>query len=130
MNGLFLDTPLIAGLLLLLVRVIVAISFFFSALGKARDLKKSAKQNGLPVGFMGFIMVAEFAGAAGMITGLLGQFAAIGLMLLMLGTMSLHIFKWHSKYWAESGGWEYDLMLFTLSGVIAVFGTGIFALAA
>lgn len=128
MNGLFLDTPIVVSVLLLLVRVIVAISFFFSALGKARDLKKSAAQNGLPIGFMGFIMVAEFAGAAGMITGLLGQFAALGLMLLMLGTISLHIFKWKSKYWAGSGGWEYDLMLFTLSGVIAVFGTGLFSL--
>ena len=71
-----------------------------------------------------FVIVAEFAGALGIISGVLGQFAALGLMLLMLGTMSIHIFVWKSKYWASKGGWEYDLMLFALAGVIAVYGTG------
>ena len=69
-------------------------------------------------------MCAEFAGAIGLITGVLGQFAALGLMLLMVGTLFLHVFVWKTKYWANKGGWEYDLMLFALCAVIVAFGVG------
>jgi putative oxidoreductase len=63
-----------------------------------------------------------------LILGILPQLAALGLMLLMLGTMRLHIFRWKSPYWASKGGWEYDLMLFTLSAVILVHGAGRFVI--
>lgn len=120
--------PIATGILLFLIRVIVAFSFFFSALNKAKNLKKSAKQNHLPLPVLFFVMCAEFAGALGVISGVLGQLAAAGLMLLMLATMCLHIFVWKSKYWASSGGWEYDLMLFALCGTVLVFGVGTVAL--
>jgi putative oxidoreductase len=113
--------PLVISILLLLIRVIIATSFFVSAVNKAKKPRASAKQNNLPLPLLLFIVMAEFAGALGIISGVLGQFAALG---LMLGTIFLHIFIWKSKYWASQGGWEYDLMLFSLCGVIAVFGTG------
>jgi putative oxidoreductase len=116
--------PLVISILLLLIRVIIATSFFVSAVNKAKKPRASAKQNNLPLPLLLFIVMAEFAGALGIISGVLGQFAALGLMLLMLGTIFIHIFIWKSKYWASQGGWEYDLMLFSLCGVIAVFGTG------
>jgi putative oxidoreductase len=46
------------------------------------------------------------------------------IMLLMLGTLRLHIFKWKSPYWAAQGGWEYDLMLFAMALVVVVQGGG------
>ena len=116
------------SILLLLIRIVIAVSFFVSALNKIKKPRASAKQNGIPLPLLLFITMAEFAGALGIISGVLGQFAALGLMLLMLGTMSIHIFVWKSKYWANKGGWEYDLMLFSLCGVIAVFGTGAISL--
>jgi putative oxidoreductase len=116
--------PLVISILLLLIRVIVATSFFVSAVNKVKKPRASAKQNNLPLPLLLFVVMAEFAGALGIISGVLGQFAALGLMLLMLGTIFIHIFIWKSKYWASQGGWEYDLMLFSLCGVIAVFGTG------
>jgi putative oxidoreductase len=116
--------PLFISILLLLVRIVVAISFFFSALNKAKNPTASAKQNGIPLPLLLFITIAEFAGALGIVSGVLAQYAALGLMLLMLGTISIHIFVWKSKYWASKGGWEYDLMLLCLCGVITVFGTG------
>ncbi len=124
MNSMFLVPPIVISLTLLLIRIIIAISFFFSALNKAKNPRHSAKQNGIPLPLLVFIMCAEFAGAVGIITGVLGQFAAVGLMLLMVGTISLHVFVWKSKYWASEGGWEYDLMLFSLCAVIALFGVG------
>ncbi|MEU6564873.1 DoxX family protein [Nocardia nova] len=70
------------------------------------------------------VATAEMLGAIGVILGVLTPVAAGGIMLLMLATMALHIVEWHSPYWASSGGWEYDLMLFTLAGLIAFFGAG------
>ena len=81
MNSTFLVPPIVISLTLLLIRIIVAVSFFFSALNKAKNPRASAKQNGIPLPLLLFIMCAEFAGALGLITGILGQFAAIGLML-------------------------------------------------
>lgn len=128
MNSVLLVPPIVISIALLLIRVIIAVSFFCSALNKAKNPQKSAKQNGIPFPLLVFIMCAEFAGAIGVITGVLGEFAAVGLMLLMAGTIVIHVFIWKSKYWASEGGWEYDLMLFSLCAVIALFGVGSIAL--
>ena len=82
----------------------------------------------MPVPVIGLIGLAEGAGALGVVSCVLGQLAALGLLLLMLGTIFIHVFVWKSPYWAEKGGWEYDLMLFTLSAVIVSFGVGVYAL--
>jgi len=110
--------------LLFLIRGVVALTFFVSSTSKLRNIKKAAKRNEQPVAVMMFVAIAEFAGALGMITGVLGRFAALGLMLLMLITISIHVFRWKSHYWAEKGGWEYDLMLFLFAAVIALLGPG------
>ncbi len=128
MNNPLLLPPIITSLVLLLIRIIIAVSFFVSALNKAKNPRKSAKQNGIPYPLLLLVMCAEFAGAIGVLTGVLGQYAALGLMLLMLGTIGLHIFVWKSKYWASKGGWEYDLMLFSLCAVLLLFGVGMFAI--
>lgn len=112
----------------LLIRLVVGIAFMVSSKNKSRNIKKFAKNNGLPVAVAMFVMIAEMAGALGLITGVLSQYAALGLMLLMLATMRLHIFKWKSPYWASSGGWEYDLMLFSLASAIVVHGAGRFVI--
>ncbi len=113
--------------LLLLIRLVVGLTFFVSSRKKFKNIKKFARENSVsvPVGY--FVATAEFAGALGLVFGVLPQLAALGLMLLMISTMSLHIFKWHSPYWASRGGWEYDLMLFALCGVIVLFGAGAYS---
>lgn len=119
---------LVSNVSLLLIRLVVGWSFVAASRNKGRNIKQFAKKNGLPVPAAQSVMVAEMAGALGLLFGVLPQLAALGLMLLMLGTLRLHIFKWHSPYWADHGGWEYDLMLFVLSSVILVHGAGSFAL--
>ena len=59
---------------------------------------------------------------------MLAQWAGLGVVLLMCATISMHLFKWHSPYWASKRGWEYDLLLLILAAVIAVFGAGQFVL--
>lgn len=121
-------SPVIADMLLLLVRAILVIAFAVSAKNKFANMKQFAKQNDVPLPVSYVVATAELLAALGMATGVLAQWAGLGLLLLMLGTMSLHIFKWHSPYWASKGGWEYDLLLCTLAGVVVVFGTGTFVL--
>lgn len=113
---------------LALIRVIVGVAFLVSARNKCRDIRKFARSHDLPVPAGYFVACAEFAGALGLLSGVLASWAAAGLALLMVSTMSLHIFKWRSPYWASEGGWEYDLMLFSLCLVIVLLGPGAFAL--
>ena len=119
---------LIQSLVLLLVRVLLAVTFFAEARHKFKDIKGFAKQDGVPVPVAWFVAIAELCAALGMLSGVLAQWAGIGLVLLMCGTICLHIFKWHSPYWANKRGWEYDLLMLTLAAIIAVFGAGQFAL--
>ena len=113
---------------LALIRLIVGVAFLVSARNKFRDMRKFARSHELPLPVGYFVASAEFAGALGLFTGVLAGWAAAGLALLMISTMSLHIFKWRSSYWASEGGWEYDLMLFTLCSVIVLWGPGAYAL--
>lgn len=113
---------------LLLVRLIVGLSFVVAARNKSRNIRKFAKSNGLPVPAALGVMCAEFLSGTALLVGIYAQIAAIIIMMLMLGTMRLHILKWHSPYWASSGGWEYDLIMFTLAATVFVFGVGRYAL--
>ncbi len=128
MNSILVVPPILISCVLLLIRIIVGLSFIVSAVNKAKNPTKSAKQNGIPKPLLIFVLCAEFAGGLALITGILGEIAAVGLMLLMTATIFLHIFIWKSKYWANKGGWEYDLMLFSLCAVIAIFGVGSLAI--
>ena len=122
----FVVPVIVQSAVLLLVRILLAVTFFAEARHKFKDIKAFAKQDGLPVPAAVFVAVAELCAALGMLSGVLAQWAGIGLVLLMLGTTSLHIFKWHSPYWANKHGWEYDVLMLTLAAVIAVFGPGEF----
>jgi len=82
----------------------------------------------MPVALITFIAVAEGAGALGLASGVLAQLAAIGLMIIMCATLFLHIVVWRSPYWAQKGGWEYDLMLFLFCAVVVVLGPGMLIL--
>ena len=71
---------------------------------------------------------AEFWGGLGVAFGVLTPLAASGILLIMCGSMFHHIVKWKSPYWAATGGWEYDLLWFTMCLVIITTGGGNMAL--
>lgn len=110
--------------LLLLIRLVVGFSFIVAARNKSRNIRKFAKNNDVSVPVAMVVMTVEFIAGLALLLGIWPQVAALALMLLMLGTMRMHIFKWRSPYWANKGGWEYDLMLFAMAAVIVVFGGG------
>ena len=112
----------------LLIRLIVGFSFLVAARNKSRGIKRFAKNNGLPVPAAVMVAICELVAGTALLLGVFARLAALLLMVLMLGTMRLHIFKWKSPYWASRGGWEYDLMLFAMCSVIAIYGPGQLAL--
>ena len=119
---------IVTSLVLLLVRVLLAIAFFSEARYKLKDIKAFSKNDGLPLPVAYFIAIAELCAALGMLTGVLAQWAGVGVVLLMFGTICLHVFKWHSPYWASKRGWEYDVIMLAFAAVIAAYGPGLFTL--
>lgn len=114
----------IGAVVLLLVRALLTVAFVREFLVKAKDIPAFAKNDGLNVPTAWFVAVAELAAAISFATGVLAQLAGIGVIVLMIITTSLHVFKWHSTYWASVGGPEYDLLLLVLAAVITAFGAG------
>ncbi len=119
---------ILVSAVLFLVRIILAVTFFAEARFKLRDIKTFAKKDGVPLPAAYFVAIAELCAALSMLSGVLAQWAGVGLVALMCITISIHIFKWHSPYWANKRGWEYDLIMLAFAAVIAVFGAGQFVL--
>ena len=113
-----------AIIVLTLVRAVLVVAFVREAVLKFKDVPGFAKNDGVPLPVAWFIPIAEAAAALSLATGILAAWAALGVILLMLVTIGLHVFRWHSVYWAQKGGPEYDLMLLALAAAVVVFGSG------
>ncbi|HEY7405321.1 MAG TPA: DoxX family protein [Candidatus Angelobacter sp.] len=102
------------------LRLMVGIVFAASGWGHLKDPEGRGKSIGMSKGFTVFLGAAEMAGALGVIFGVLTQFAAAGLILLMLGAIQKKIFLWKTGFWGKHGteGWHYDLMLVVMNLVI------------
>jgi putative oxidoreductase len=111
---------------LLCMRLMVGAVFFTSGWKHMKDPAGRSKDIGMSKGFTIFLGAAELAGALGVISGVLIQPAALGLILLMVGAIQKKLFVWHTGFWGSSGtnGWSYDLMLVVMNFVIAATGGG------
>jgi len=110
---------------LLLLRLMVAVVFAASGFNHLKEPEARAKSIGMSKGFTIFLGIAEVAGGLGVAFGVLTQFAALGLILLMLGAIQKKIFVWHTGFWGEKTyGWHYDLMLVVMNLVIIVTNGG------
>ncbi len=118
----------IQSIVLALVRLVLVITFAEEARVKFRDIKGFAKKDGVPLPLAILVATAELCAALSMASGVLAQWAGIGIILLMCGTIGMHLLKWHSPYWASKRGWEYDLLMLVLAAVIVAFGAGQFAI--
>jgi putative oxidoreductase len=114
---------------LFLLRLMVAVVFGASGFSHLKAPRERAKSIGMSVGFTVFLGAGELAGAAGVLVGVLTQWAAIGLILIMLGAIQKKIMVWKTGFWGEkSMGWHYDLMLVVMNLVILCTGGGLIAL--
>ncbi len=58
-------------------------------------------------------------GESGLITGILIQPAALGLIVIGLGAIQKKVWTWKTGFWGEkASGWHYDLMLLAMNLVI------------
>ncbi|MGB6986143.1 MAG: DoxX family protein [Candidatus Aquilonibacter sp.] len=114
---------------LLFLRIMVAAIFIDSGWDDLKDPDARSKNLGVPKAFTIFLAVAEVAGGAGIILGILQQLAAIGLVLIMLGAMQKKIFVWKTGFWGEDHpGWYYELTLIAMLCVILFTDGGRFVI--
>ena len=114
---------------LLFLRLMVAVVFGSSGYGHLTKPKERAASIGMPVAFTVFLGAAELAGAIGVAAGFMAQWAALGLILIMLGAIYKKIAEWHTGFWGEkSMGWHYDALMIAMNLVIVTMGPGKYSL--
>ncbi|MGA7747509.1 MAG: DoxX family protein [Candidatus Aquilonibacter sp.] len=114
---------------LLLLRIMTGLIYIDSGYNDVRSPDERSKGLGLPKGFVIFLAVAELAGGAGIILGVLQQLASIGLILIMLGALQKKIFVWKTGFWGKDGlGWYYELTLISILLVILFTDGGRFVI--
>lgn len=114
---------------LLLLRILVALVFGTSGFSHLKSPEQRAKSLGLSVPVTVFLGAAELAAAIALAVGFLIQWAAIGLTVIMLGSIFLKAVKWKTGFWGEkSMGWHYDLLFVAMNLVILTTGGGRIAL--
>jgi putative oxidoreductase len=110
---------------LLALRLMVAMVFGASGYGHLKSPRERAKSIGLPLSITVFLGAAEVAGAMGLAAGVLTQWAALGLIAVMLGAIYKKIVEWKTGFWGEkSMGWHYDLLFIVMNLVIVTTGGG------
>ena len=114
-----------SDLALLLMRLLVGLVFVTSGWSHTKDPVARGESIGMSPGFTRFLGLAELAGGLGIAFGVLTQFAAIGLILIMLGAIQKKMFVWKTGFWGKhSDGWHYDLLFVVMCLVIATTGGG------
>jgi putative oxidoreductase len=114
---------------LLLMRIMVGLVFVTSGWKHASDPATRGKSIGLSPTLTRFIGIAELAGGLGVALGVLTQYAALGLILIMLGAIQKKIAVWKTGFWGKHGdGWHYDLLFVVMCLVIATTGGGRYVL--
>jgi putative oxidoreductase len=114
---------------LLALRFMVGATYINSGYNDLKDPDARAKSIGMSKVFTIFLAVAELAGGAGVIFGVLQQLAAIGLIMIMLGAIQKKIFVWKTSFWGKDGfGWSYELTLISMLLVILFTDGGKFIL--
>jgi len=110
---------------LFVLRLVVALVFGASGYYTLRDPAGRGKSFELPpAGALG-IGTAEVLGSTSLVTGILIQPAAIGLVLIGLGAIQKKIFGWKTGIWGDkNSGWHYDLMLLAMNLVILATAGG------
>jgi uncharacterized membrane protein YphA (DoxX/SURF4 family) len=110
---------------LLLLRLVVALVFGASGYYHVSDPAGRAKSVELSTGATFALGAAELFASLGLVSGVLIQPAALGLILLGLGAMGKKAFVWKTGIWGKgTDGWHYDLMLLAMNLVILTTAGG------
>lgn len=116
---------------ILALRLAMGVIFFVHGKAKLNTWKAqpSEQMSGGMISLMRFLSIAELAGAIAVLVGFLTQLATLGLGIIMLGAIYKKVFEWHAPFLGiKALGWEYDLILLTISIALYFSGAGSFAL--
>ena len=114
---------------LLALRLMLAAIFGSSGWSHLKDPEGRSKSIEMSKPFTIFLGAAEFAGALGIAAGVLSGWAALGLILVMLGAIQKKAFVWKTGFWGKgSQGWHYDLAMIVMNFVVLTMGPGKFVL--
>jgi putative oxidoreductase len=114
---------------LLLLRLTVALVFGTSGFNHLKSPRARAESLGLSVPLTVLIGVAEVAGALGLTFGVLTQWAALGLILIMFGAIYMKVVQWKTGFWGEkASGWHYEILFIVMNLTIVTTGGGHIAL--
>ena len=85
---------------------------------------------GIPVPLAAFAILTEFTASLALIAGFLSRLAAVGIIGIMVGAITIMIgpngffMNWFGQMEAGREGYEYHLLAITIAGLIAVRGGG------
>ncbi|MES1210833.1 MAG: DoxX family protein, partial [Acidobacteriota bacterium] len=87
---------------------------------------------GLPAAIVLLVMIAEFFGSLGLITGFLGRVSAFGIFCVMLGAIfTVHLPNGFFMNWMgnqKGEGFEYHLLAIGMALAVMVKGSGRFSI--
>jgi putative oxidoreductase len=110
---------------LLALRLVVALVFGSSGFSHLRHPRERAASIGMSLPFTIFLGAAEVAGSIALAIGFLTQWAALGLILVMLGAIYMKAVKWKTGFWGEKSiGWHYEVMIVAMLFVIVTTSGG------
>jgi putative oxidoreductase len=125
-------------LTLTVIRLVLGVTFFahgaqkmlgwFGGYGFHGTMGFFTQQMGIPAPLAFLAICAEFFGGLGLIVGLLGRIAAVGIMVNMLvAIFTVHHVNGFFMNWSgqqKGEGFEYHLLAITLGIVVLVKGSG------
>jgi len=110
---------------LFVLRLVVALVFGASGYYSLRDPAGRGKSFGLGTTATVVLGGAEVLASAGLVTGILIQPAALGLILIGLGAIQKKAFQWKTGIWGSgTNGWHYDLAFLAMNLVILATAGG------
>ncbi|HVN08956.1 MAG TPA: DoxX family protein [Patescibacteria group bacterium] len=110
---------------LLALRLMIAAIFGSSGWNHLANPEERSKSIEMSKPFTIFLGAAEFAGALGIAGGVLAGWAALGLILVMLGAIYKKAFVWRTGFWGKgSQGWHYDTVMIVMNFVVLAMGPG------
>ena len=115
--------------ILLIVRLVIVSTVYIHMLKHFQDIGSYAKFNGISTTSAHVVLLLRSLLATTVAIGIFIEGATLGLIIIFVTSILLHTLRWKSPFSADSGGWEYSVLLLSLCLVIFAFGAGDFVAA-
>ncbi|MFA7216562.1 MAG: DoxX family protein [Candidatus Paceibacterota bacterium] len=114
---------------LIFLRLAIGASFLVHGIQKLRmwKMRPDEQISKSMININRLLSIVEPLGAIALMIGFLTQYAALGLMIIMLGAIYIKIKVWRKKF-SEKGGWEMDLIILAGLSVLFLVGAGYYSL--